>query len=185
MDCGRFRFESSGPSDGPSLLPNQTKEAQPVTPQNLTSPFHESEPTQHDTSLIATQTSNPLDRVGTLTLGPGPPSSPSPITPYSQDNNLNSSTNTNSDEEIISCTKCSRKRIRLDIGRLGRNIRQRLCCGHFQRSSYQDEEDNIQTVQASTSKVQNVQASTSGNFMETESKDRLREAGLHQLPQQP
>ena len=45
-------------------------------------------------------------------------------------------------------------------------------------SSYQDEEDNIQAVQASTSEVQNVQASTSGNFMETESKDRLQEAGL-------
>ena len=87
--------------------------------------------------------------------------------------------------ETISCTKCSRKRIRLDIGRLGRNIRQRLCCGKFQRGSYQDEEDNIQTVQANTFEVQNVQASSLGCFMETESEDRLWEVGLQQLPQQP
>lgn len=52
-------------------------------------------------------------------------------------------------------------------------------------SSYQDEEDNIQTVQASTSGVQNVQASTSRMFVETEFEDRLWQAGLQQLPQQP
>ena len=46
VDHGRFRFELGGPSDGPSLLPNQTEETQPVIPQNLTSPCHESEPTQ-------------------------------------------------------------------------------------------------------------------------------------------
>ena len=126
-----------------------------------------------------------MDGVGTLTLGPGPPGSPSPITPHSQDNNPNSSSNTNSDVEAISCTECSRKRIRLDIGRLGRNIRQRLCCGQFQKGSYQDEEDNIQTIQANTLEVQNVQASSSGFFMETESEDRLQEVGLQQLPRQP
>lgn len=123
VDRGRFRFELGGPSDGPSLLLNQTEEAQPIIPQNLTCPFHEFETTQHDTSLIATQTSNPLGGVGTLTLGPGPPSSPSPITPHSQDNNPNSSTNTNFDVENTSCTECSRKIIGLDIRRLGRNIR--------------------------------------------------------------
>ena len=51
VDRGRFRFESGGPSDGPSLLPNQTKDSQPVIPQNLnnqnlTNPCHESKPTQ-------------------------------------------------------------------------------------------------------------------------------------------
>ena len=150
----------------------------------MTYPFPKSEPTQQDTSLIATQTSNLLDGVGTLTLGSGPLSSPSLITPHSQDNNPNSSLNTNSNVETISCIECSWKRIRFDIGRLGRNIRQRLCCGHFQKGSYQDKEDNIQTVQANTSEVQNVQASSSRFFMGTEFEDRLQEAGLQQLPQQ-
>ena len=45
VDRKRFRFESGGPSDGPSLLPNQTEEAQHVIPQNLTCPFPKFEPT--------------------------------------------------------------------------------------------------------------------------------------------
>lgn len=34
VNRGRFRFELGGPSDGPSLLSNQTEEAQPLADES-------------------------------------------------------------------------------------------------------------------------------------------------------
>lgn len=152
MNYGRFRFELGGPSNGLSLLPNQTEEVQPsanelwpIKHQNQNCPYTKPEPNQHADSLDTTQTNNLGGRVGDLrtfellTLGPCPPLLTSPITPPSQSSNLNSSNNASPKMENVTSIECARKRVRIEIGKFGRNIRQRLCCGHFERDSTQNE----------------------------------------------
>ena len=62
---------------------------------------------------------------------------------------------------------CSRKRIQKEIGKIGRNIKQRILCAVFDKEI---EEGSDQMVSIE------VESSTSS---------RLQEAGLQQLPQQP
>lgn len=101
----------------------------------------ELEPNQHAALVDTTQTNNlgggvqDLRPLQLLTLGLGPPLLTSPITSPSRSINLNSFDNTNLRVENVTYLDCSRKRLRFEIGKFGRNIKQRLCCGHFERNT--------------------------------------------------
>nr|POE45550.1 hypothetical protein CFP56_39551 [Quercus suber] len=65
---------------------------------------------------------------------------------------------------------CFRKRIRKEIGKFGRDIKQRILCAVFDKEMTHKDEDLDQMVSFEA---------------ESSSSSRLQEAGLQQLPQQP
>lgn len=141
----RFRFELGDSSNGPRLIAPQSEAAQPnadkKTPpeeQGLRLLNIPSQPGQHANPQETQQPTNldhnvkDLSPFELLTLGPRPSSpvisAPSPTlsTSLSCSEDLNPT-----DEEAAK--ESSRKRIKKEIERFGRNIKQRLCCAIFEK----------------------------------------------------
>ena len=103
-----------------------------------------------------------------LNLGPGPPTLHISPHPSAQTSNIlcNESGIILADAE--NTKSCSRKRIRNEIGKIGRNIRQKFLCAVFDKERANGEEDTDQLVSFET---------------ESNNSSRLREVGLQQLPQ--
>lgn len=104
-----------------------------------------------------------------LNLGPGPPSITNSMPSSSQNTEWDSTT------EIDTIRISSRKRTRKEIGRFGRNIKQKLCYAMF------DEE----VLQVQTLINPEISTENCTPVFHAESISRLREASLQQLPNQP
>nr|POE60195.1 hypothetical protein CFP56_25395 [Quercus suber] len=138
VNCGRFRFELGGSSIGPSILPDQavTNQSQNVDPNCInnqekghgvvtTNPsphaiLSSASPDYHMEGMVSDL--SPFELL-TLGLGPPLPNTPEPT----------SAANIIPKEDTLSDN--SRKRLRKEIEKFGRNIRQRLCCGFFDKES--------------------------------------------------
>ena len=105
-------------------------------------------------------------------LGPGPPS------PASVASNLGRSLNLQSKECLENRQLPTKKRFRVECGRLGRNIRQRLLCGFFSK-----EGTNFTSVE--TSLFHTIFAEYLLNVEAPNYPKGRWEADPNQLPQQP
>ena len=110
-----------------------------------------------------------------LNLGPGPLSITNSLPSSSQNTFLSCGEAWDSTTEIDTIRISSRKRIRKEIGKFGRNMKQRLCCALF------DEE--VLRVQAVATPEISLENCTPGFHAKLVS--GLWEAGLQQLPKQP
>ena len=110
-----------------------------------------------------------------LNLGPGPPSITSSMPSSSQNTYLSCNEVWDSTTGIDTIRISSRKRIRKEIGRFGRNIKQKLCCAMF------DEE----VLQVQILITPEISTENCTPIFHAESVSGLREAGLQQLPNQP
>ena len=110
-----------------------------------------------------------------LNLEPGPPSIISSMLSSSQNTYLSCNEVWDSTTGIDTIRISSRKRIRKEIGRFGRNIKQKLCCATFEEDFLQ-----VQTLINPEISIENCTP-----IFHAESVSRLREAGLQQLPNQP
>ena len=107
-----------------------------------------------------------------LNLGPGPPSITSSLPSSSQNIYLSCSEAWDSTTEIDTIRINSRKRIRKEIGKFDRNIKQRLCCALF-------DEEVLQVKAVATPEIS---IDNCTPVFHAKSVSGLREAGLQQLP---
>lgn len=97
-----------------------------IPQQNMhASPIHEEQP------ISAEPTVGDLSPFELLNLGPGPPSFASSVRSSPQHTYLSCSEAWNSTTKIDTIIVSTRKRFRKEVGRFGRNIKQRLCCALF------------------------------------------------------
>ena len=103
-----------------------------------------------------------------LTLGPGPSLHLTTQLPSNQDSGLWCNESSAEVVGVEGPKPTSRKRLGKEIGKIGRNIRQRLLCAVFDKEAKQEQDGDDQE-----------------EYMETDLQSRHREAGMQQLPQQP
>ena len=166
VDRGRFRFELGGSSNGPRLMTTQIRNSG----QGVTQEGPQGGNLGSDVPIELGPNLRDLGPFEQLTLGPGPLTSHTTPTPTVQTPSLWCNESRPMLDGMETSKPCSRKRIRKEIGKFGRNIKQRILCAVFDKEMTHEEGDSDRMV--------SFEAKSS-------SSSRLREAGLQQLPQQP
>lgn len=158
VDRGRFRFEVGDTSNGPGLMDSQNL--------NPNSSLNQAD---QETGI---GNIGPNDRdlgpFEQLTLGLGPSTTLTARTPLSQRPALQCDEDCGDITEEVAPKPFTKKRLGKEIGKIGRNIKQRLWCVV---SDKETEHDQVIDEQEET--------------MDTDMHQGHREAGLQQLPQQP
>ena len=166
VDRGRSRFEWGDSSNGPRLMASQRRNSE----QGATQEGIQGRNLGCEMPTVVEANVTDLGPFEQLNLGPGPPTLHISPNPMAQTSNLLCNEYGTILIDEGNTISCSRKRIRNEIGKIGRNIRQKFLCAVFDKEMANGEEDTDQMVSFAT---------------ESNNSSRLREAGLQQLPQQP
>ena len=139
---GRFRFEWGGSSNGPRLMESQRRNSERgVTQEGIQGRNLGSEmPTEVEPNV------RDLGPFQQLNLGPGPPTLHISPNPMAQTSNLFCNEFGTILADVENTKSCSRKRIKNEIRKIGRNIKQKFLCAVFDKEMANGEEDTDQMV---------------------------------------